>query len=740
MFVDRNKIMSSHQPQSYKTRQTYCRICEALCGLEVDISNDGNETVLDVRADKSHPVSKGYSCIKGASLASLHDGENRVNYPLKRQGDRFVRISWDQAISEIGDRVKALQSKHGKRCLAHYMGNPSFFDFSATAFFADFASILGSPNAFCSHSIDLNNKIWVAETVYKNEALHPIPDLTHTDLLVCIGGNPLVSQMSVVNVTNVAEHLKNISKRGGKVVVVDPRKTETAKRANQHIFITPGMDVFFLLSFLNIVIENKAQIAESLNTAKKHAEGLDDFINIAKTWTPERTERLTGIDANTLRQLVDDYLMATSRNGAVLYMSTGVNMGEFGSLAYCLLQGINFICGNFDREGGTIIPEGSFDWLGFSFKAQNQREKSHSYDKTLAQGRNKVAGFFPAGALPEEILIEHPERIRALFISSGNPTHSVPSSKWTKAMQNLELCVCVDIYMNHTAREFADYVLPGVDMLEREDIPLAHQPFQLKPFAQHTPALVKEKYERRPEWKIFSDLIAVSGAGLSGKPLGLISAVNRTLSKIPFVKWRLRPTALLNLLLLKGPAPLKKLRQSKHGVPLPNHQPGEFFRKRWPKDLKFDFAPQPLLDDLGRVESFEQEFVEDHQGFYLIGRRDRKRHNSWGHFNSGIRQPDTNSALLHPDRAEALGVSDGETIIISSPRGKAEIPVKISSDVAKNVICTPHGWGMGSHQVEKSIAGDLEKGININAIIEEKLEPVSGQSVLTAQKVTVSAV
>ena len=714
-------------------KKTYCRVCEASCGLAVEVEEDGhgNETIRRIKPDDEHPISRGYACIKGTTLGGIHHDPDRVNYPMKRINGVFQRISWEQAIQEIADRASAIKTRYGANALGHYSGNPSHANFKNILCTGDFIKILGSRNLYASHSIDLNNKFQVASDMYGVEIVHPIPDFEHIQFFMCIGANPVVSQMSVISVINPLEKMQSIEARGGKVVIVDPRRSETASKVGEHLFIQPGTDAFLLLAMLAVL---HFELNFNVSKVDKFADGAQELLAAAKQWTPERVEPITGIAAADIRRIAEEYQKA---DGAALYMSTGVNMGPFGSIAYWVLQGINYLSGNLDKRGGLLIPEGALDWLGLA-----QQIIVNDPDIVTAEhGWQQVAGCFPITALPEEILSAQPDHIRALFISEGNPVHSTPHSDWPKAMESLDLCVSVDIYINETAERYADYVLPATDMLERSDFPLSHLPLQSEPYAQYSTAVLRAKFERREEWQIFGDLLLAIGAPLvSTKPLLILSRINAVLKCLPG-NMLLTPDHLLKLLLaFGGKASLKQLRAKPEGIKLPPHEPGSFLTKRLKR--RINLAPSRVLNDLPRLTAYAENLeqgrsAKNASSLLLIGRRSRKSHNSWMHNNEDIKQPDSNYVYIHPDDAATRQLSDGDRAKISNGDKFIVLPVSITTDLMKGVIAASHGWG---HQDSKNRKSRRLSGENVNKVIpggNAHMEPVSGQAIMLGHPVEV---
>lgn len=710
-----------------REQRTFCRICEAQCGLVVEV--DDHERVVGVSPDREHPVSKGYACVKGTSLGDLHHDPDRVDHPMKRVGDRWERISWAQALSEIGARVRALRSAHGDRCIAHYTGNPTFFSFQNILWSASFLEALGSPNVFASHSIDVNNKFEVSRLLYGLPTVHPVIDLDRASFVMLLGSNPAVSQMSVIQAPDALGRLRAIEQRGGQVVLIDPRRTETARKVGEHVGIRPGTDAYLLLAMLHVIAHEDGADTTVLRGV---ASGVDDLLAAAVPWSPERVAEITGIDAVDIRRLARAYAVA---DGAALYVSTGVNMGPFGSVAYWIVQGLNLLTGNVDAAGGLLVPPGAFDTLALA-KALGHGDPGD--ERTLVSSLPRVAGAFPVGALAEEITAEHPERIRALFVSAGNPVHSVPGGELDDAFGELDLLVCIDLYRSETGAR-ADYVLPATDMLERSDFPVAWANLQPSPHAQWTPAVVAPIGDRRPEWEIFSDLAEACGSSLTGPTLcNALPRLNRLLARLPGDR-RVTPDLLLAGLLRWGrTTTLAELRRHPEGVLLAPTEPGSFLGQRVPTDDGLvHLGPPELVGDLPRLEALAPSFAVEDGTLVLIGKRERRSHNSWMHNTPGIRQPSTNAVLVHPDDAAARGLGDGDAVDVVGGAGSVRLPVRITDDVVRGVVAVPHGWGHDGGGLGRA---DALGGGNINRAIPGGtawLEPVSGQSIMLGHRVRV---
>jgi len=707
--------------------KTFCRICEALCGLEIEVE-DKTENIIKVRPDKTHPVSQGYVCIKGMGLGALHQDPARLNHPLKKKGETWEKISWAQAISEIGEKIRAIKKQHSPRAIGMYAGNPTFFNFKNVLYVHDFLTALGSPNLFASHSIDVNNKLYTAMKVYGRSMVHPLPDFETTDFLMCFGTNPVVSQMSVLSIPNALGQLQAIEARGGTVIMVDPRRTETAEKVGDHLFIRPGTDIYLLLGMLHILAED---YRPKLSQFEAVAEGVETFLDIGAKWTPARCAKITGIAEDKIRAITKQYFEA---KGASLYMSTGVNMGPFGSLAYWLIQGLSLLSGNLDKPGGQVFYQGAFDAIALAEKLHLGGEEP---DRTLQGNWPKVAGAFPSNALIDEILIDHPDKVRALFIHAGNPAHSIPGHRLGKALEQLDLIVSIDIYHNETA-QYADYILPATDMLERSDYPISWTDLRSKPWAQYTDRVVAPKFERREEWEILSDLaIACGTSPLKLNSCGTLAYINHYLGKVSD-NLKITPETILSQILRQGKqVTLKKLKDSPQGLPLAGPQPGEFLGKRVPTpNKKMQLSPEALMTDLPRLETVETQLLKQ-EGLVLIGRRERKTHNGWMHNSPHIKHMKSNLVTLNPIDSSARNIIDGDRVTIVGNGNEITLPVRVSDEIMPGVIAIPHGWGHGQSGVQHA---RVTEGENVNQIIPggtEHMEPTSGQAIMLGHRVEV---
>ncbi len=586
--------------EEIKTHHTFCRICESLCGLEI---NTQNNEVIAIKPNEDHVATDGFSCVKGLYQHEMYQSPDRLKYPLKRQKDgSYARVSWQQAIQEIGDKVKQLHKDEGADAIGMYVGTAAGFSVLHPVFAQGFMTGLGSKSMYSSSTQDCSNKFAVSKLVYGFPFTLPFPDLDHTNCLIIVGANPIVSKWSFLQVPNPSKKLKNLERRGGKLYIVDPRKTETATVAGKHLFIRPATDVFFYLSFLRELIDQNGVDEQFV---QDHTIGINALKELAKDWPPEKTEEVTQIPASDLKQMVGDYIQA---DGAALYCSTGVNMGGNGSLAFWLQEVINAISGNLDKKGGTLVGKGIMDFIKFGVKNGILMRS----DKSRVGGMTSVNDAFPGGLLADEILTPGKGQLKALFVTGGNPLITMPNSEKLKtALQKLELLVTLDIYQNETSSE-AHYVLPCTDPLQRPDLPFIFPlmlGLQQKPYMQATKAVVAPVGEQRDESSIYLDLARACGMPLFGSEMAQsfftgIQNYHTRKNKKEFPT--LPQEALLNgLLRLTRQSSFKKIQKNKNGILGKDHKPGSFVPKRvMTADKKLCLAPESLLKESKNLEKY----------------------------------------------------------------------------------------------------------------------------------------
>jgi anaerobic selenocysteine-containing dehydrogenase len=711
-------------------RVTYCRICEPLCGLIATVE-DGE--LVQLRPDPDHPLSRGFACPKGIAMTAVQNDPDRVTHPLRRRPDgSFERVSWEEALDDIGARLRRVLDRHGGSGVGWYFGNPSAFSYSHPLWVKGFMDALGSPHLYSAGSQDVNNRFVASQLLYGSPLVVPIPDLARTDLLLIVGANPLVSHGSVLTAPRIKDALHGIVGRAGRVVVVDPRRSETA-RAFEHIAIRPDADAWLLLSILNVVF---AEGLEDRRAIADQTTGVDVLARLAAAHPPEQTESHTGVDAETVRQLARD--LATAGHAAV-YGRTGSCLGRRGTLVSFLLDALGVVTGNLDRPGGAIFGTGPIQ-----IEDLLHRIGADSYDKFRSRIGDfpDVLGTLPASLMAEEITTPGPGQMRALFVSAGNPVLSVPNGQQLEqALGELELMVAIDLYVTETSR-YADYVLPGTTFLEREDFPSAFLTFSTTPFVQWTEPVVKPRGEARQEWEI-------------------IEAISRRIGTTPASVWalralgrlglRLQPRRLIDLGLRLGPRgdlfglrrgglSLAKLGRRPHGVVLADRHPtGVLPKKIFHRDKRVHLSDDAIVAEVAALE--RQNGHDASFPLRLIGMRELRSHNSWMHNVPKLMAGDrVHAARVHPEDAAAHGIEDGAHVRVVSPGGAIELPAKVSDEVMPGVVAVPHGWGHRSPGWRTAASAG---GANVNLLASSApadLERLAGMAFLNGIPVRLEAV
>jgi anaerobic selenocysteine-containing dehydrogenase len=718
-----------------ETKTTFCRICEALCGLEVDVE-DGK--IVDIRADDEHVATDGFGCPKGLKQHRILSSPDRLQYPMKRVGSEWHRVSWEQALAEIGGKVRELVGDCGPDSVGMYVGTAAGFGVLHPIFAQGFMDGIGTRSMYSSATQDCANKFAVAREVYGFALTQPFPDVDQVRCLIIVGANPLVSKWSFLQVPNPSKRIKGIQARGGKVYVVDPRKTETAKVASEHVSIRPGTDVFLFLSFLHELI---AIGGVDRGRVERHMNGFAEIENLARSWSPERTAPVTRIPAATLREMVRTYRDA---DGAALYSSTGVNMGGNGALAFWIQEVINAVSGNLDRRGGVLVGNGIFDFPGFGKKHGVMTRTNTS----RIGGFTSVNDAFPGGILADEILTPGERQVRALFVTGGNPLITMPNADRLRgAFEKLELLVCLDIFLNETA-SLAHYVLPTTAPLQRPDLPFIFPLFlglQAKPYLQATERVIPPDGEQRDEATIYLDLAHACGVGLFGSKVAqrTLEAARRIYHwRHPERKPEVPQEWLLSALLrICGEGSFRSLLDRRHGRRRPDHTGGDYLEKRCvTDDRRVQLAPPTLLRQAEKLEADFAREIDNGSVMKLITRRAVTTHNSWTHnfpdFLTGGR--DTNRLYLHPEDAQRLGLTDGDYADVTTETAAIRLPVALLDDLQPGTVAVPHGWG---HQHAQGLqVASKTRGVNVNILAADgadRIERVSGMALLTGIPVDV---
>lgn len=690
-----------------KEVQTFCRICEPSCGLLAQIE-DGE--LVGVRPDEEHPVTRGFACNKGLAGAELHRDPDRSDYPERRRSDgTFERISWDIAIEEISGRVREILDEHGPNAFASYMGNPLAFNALGGPAAGSFLHQLGVSKNFSSGTQDCANKFAGSEAVYGTSTCHPIPDFDHTDFLLILGSNPQVSRMSFISIADPMKAIREIRDRGGRVRFVNPREIESA-RSGETVLVKPDTDTYLLAAMLEEIIENDRFDRGAVEAHASHFEGLRAIVG---RYPAERVASVVGVGAAEIRRLAREFAEAPSASAT---LSTGVNMGRQGTLAYWLMQVLVLVTGNLDRRGGNLYGRGFY-----SAAPRSGRTDPSKHFRDSEWGRiRKIRGSLPGNLMADAIESET-EPVRALFVVSGNPILAIGGEeRLRRAFDKLELIVSVDLYRGATG-ELADYALPATDGFERHDLNLCGLGLQAQPFVQVVDPVVEPRGERKPEWWIFGRLEQALGMKSlldAGDAPPLFSRLDHML----------RETGMT--------ADEIKTRPSGTIVLDPN-EPGRFFEDViQTEDGRVDCDPA-LFHAEGAIERMETIFEElsgeSADMFKLITKREPSMHNSWMQNLAKVRGRNREPRLwLHPQDAARVGVAAGDRVRVRNEWGEIEVAVALEDGLALGVAALPHGAGNGRTPALQFASE--QPGANANRLLPSgpgSFEPLSGQAFMT---------
>jgi anaerobic selenocysteine-containing dehydrogenase len=683
---------------------------------------EGSE-VVSIRGDDADPFSKGYICPKATALADLHADPDRLRHPMIREGTRWRELGWDEAFDLVAARIRAVQQQHGRDAVAVYQGNPTGHSLGLLTFGQLLLRNLGTRNCYSATSADQLPHMLAGLQMFGDALLMPVPDIDRTDFFLCLGGNPLVSNGSIMTAPDMPGRLKALRARGGKVVVVDPRRTETAEAADQHLFIRPGTDALLLLSLVHVIFAERlarpGRIAAFL-------DGIDDLERAARDFSPEATAAATGIAPEAVRTLAKD--LAGSRG--VVYGRLGVTTQEFGGVGAWLVVALNAILGRLDEPGGMMFTTPAVDVepltraIGFDIKFGRY--------KSRVRGLPEFGGELPVVTLAEEMDTPGPGQVRAFICSAGNPVLSTPNGRrLERALGNLEFFVAIDPYLNETTRH-AHVILPPTSALEHSHYDLGIATLSVRNVAKYSPPLFQRAADHRHDSEICLELWT---------RLGMPKLVGRALR--PAVK-RLQPEAILELALRaghygvgRGGLSLGKLRASPHGVDLGPLEP-RFPSRLRTKAKRIALAPRLYLDDLPRLRA---RLTAPPAELTLIGRRHLRSNNSWCHNSTRlVKGPPRCTLLIHPTDAAARGIADGDTVELASKTGRVRVLAEVSDEIMAGVVSLPHGWGHARPGTQLSVA-NANPGASVNDVTSEDLyDPVSGNAALSGLDVVVTRV
>jgi anaerobic selenocysteine-containing dehydrogenase len=742
-----------------------------MCGVAITRAQDG--VIASIKGDADDPFSHGHVCPKAIGLKSLQDDPDRLRRPLKRTASGWQEITWDQAFDEVDQGIRRIWKNHDRRAVAVYAGNPTVHSLGAIVMLSSLLAALRTRNRFSATSLDQLPQMLASLQMFGHQLLLPVPDVDNTGFLLMLGANPAASNGSLMSGGNIMARIKGIVARGGRVVTLDPRRSETAEQVGEHHFIRPESDVYFLAALLHTVFAERLADPGPLG---EHIEGLDHLKRAVAAFTPEAAAPLTGIPAATIRQLAHDFAAAPR---AVCYGRVGICNQQHGALAAWLVNALNVVTGNMDAVGGALFTQPAVDIVGLTAVFPGLRGGFDRY-RSRVRGLPEFNGELPAAVLAEEMLTPGEGQIRALVTHAGNPVLSAPNGRQLDtALAQLDFMVAIDCYLNETTRH-AHLILPPTGPLERGHYDLVFNLLAVRNVAKYSPPMLDSAPDAKHDWQILSELAARLGAN---------TAQERWLWKgVRAVVDKLKPEGLLDLMLRSGPyggmprklgrfsgigstqllrvlklvpaarplaqrmevflaatalrgnaqgITLAKLKTSPHGIDLGALQPS--LRQRLcTNNGMLHLAPVLYLEGLRQLQATFAKPVKPDQ-FVVIGRRQVRSNNSWMHnCQPLIKGRDRCTVEMHPADATRLKAANGDTLRVKSRVGQIDLPLEISDAMMPGVISIPHGFGHNRSGIRMALAQE-KPGASLNDITDEmRLDTISGNAAFSGVPVRIS--
>ena len=730
-----------------------CSICEASCGLRILADREKRE-VLRIEGNPDDPISQGHICPKATALKGVFEDPDRIKRPIRKtEAGEWEEISWTEAYDYAAERIGTLQEKYGNDTLGVYIGNPSGFDVGCLLYNRFILESLRTPRMFSAATMDHFPKLFTSRVLFGKGSILPIPDIDRCDYFLCLGANPIVSQGSLMSAPGIKKKLRAVQDRGGRFVVVDPRRTESADVADEHLFIRPGSDAYFLFSLVNVIF---GEDLVSLGRFETFTDGVEEIRILAEEFSPESTASATGIPAETTKRIAREL---ASHPHACVYGRIGTCTVEFGTLASWLIDVVNILLGRYDEPGGMMFPR----------PATGQHEPGNPMPpiaigpyRTAARGLPMIDGHLPASAFAEELDAERAgeKRVRALVITCGNPVLSMPAGdQIEKGLESLEFMVAVDIYLNETTRH-ADLILPTSPQLTFENFDFLCQSTAVRNHVRYGEQVFEPEPEEKRAWEVylelaarlnnaepeaFDDISVMQNATRFAGKLGLdVDDVLRELGD------ERGPMRIVDLQLRCGPygdhfgknpdgLNLKKVKAARAAVDLGPLTP------RFPDILRtegrrINLADPLITNDVARLSARLEDFASP-TGLLMIGRRQSRGMNSWLHNLPNLAKGKTRCTLLvHPDDAKSRGLTHAKRARISSRSGELEVEIEISDEMMPGVVSLPHGFGHAGKGLRLDVAKTKQPGVNVNALTDaEPLDLPSGTSVANGIPVEVCA-
>lgn len=689
-----------------------CNLCEAMCGLEITYKE---KKVISIVGDKKDPLSKGFICPKSLALKDLYEDPDRLKTPIKRTENGWQEISWSEAFDEVEIQIKKIQEKYGNNAVATYQGNPNVHNVGSMLYGGPFLKSLKTKQKYSATSADQLPHHIASLKMFGHQMLIPIPDIERTDYLLILGANPGASNGSLLTAPGFPQKIKSIQKRGGKVINIDPRFTETSKISSQHLYINPGKDALFLLSLLHVIFD---QGIEDKTHLSNYLKGLEEIKEIVKEYSPKKTALLIGIDSLEIQKIAKDFMNSKT---AVCYGRMGVSTQEYGGICQWLINVLNIVTNNMDKVGGAMFTKPAIDLVYMT----GIQGKVGNFDRYRSRVHNlpEYSGELPVATLADEILTEGEGQIKMFICTAGNPVLSAPNGKkMEKALEKLDFMVSIDIYLNETSK-YANIILPTTNGLETLHYDLVFHQLAIRNTAKLSEVLFEKDENQKHDWQILNELT----------------------ERITEKKNSLTPEMMLDNMFQystykEANLSVNKLKENPNGIDLGSLQP-LLIKRIFTVDKKINVSPKIFIDDLKRLNKElckDTKEEETKYPFALIGRRHLRNNNSWMH-NSKLLMKGKNrcTVLMSSKDANNLSITDHQKIKIISNVGSIELPVEISDEMKEGVLSIPHGFGHNRNGTKIKLAEE-NAGESINDLTDDnKIDKLTGNANFSGTRVKV---
>ena len=671
-------------PTTSTTKKTFCTICSAFCGFDARVE-DGR--VVDLVPDQSHPMSRGFSCTKGRQLHHLLTADDRITHPLSRVDGELVTGDREAALDDIAARLDAIRAEHGPEAIAVYCGNGTTFKTSLPPAAHSWLHGLGSHQFYSSLTIDQPAKIISAGRV--GVWAGGTHDFESADVAMLIGNNVVVSGLHVPGGAPGwrPRAIQDARQRGLRLIVVDPRRTETANLADLHLQIRPGEDATLLAGMVKLILDSDRHDAAF---CEEFVEGLDELRTAIAPFTLDVVARRTGLAAADIEAATD--LFVNARRGTAS-SATGPDMGPHGNVTEHLIATLNIVCGRFNRAGevnenvgmlvadlpsvAAVVPR---DFLPKTLNpdANTRRSRIH--------GAHQVFREMPTGTLADEILTPGEGQVRALVVIGGNPLASWPDQdKTRRALESLDLLVCIEVRHTDTVA-LADHVLPAAYGLERPELTGFSDYLYNRPFVQFADAVVEAPGEAQEEWVYLAGLARRLGTTME------VGGTRLDLDDLP------SPRELVALLYPEGTTrvPIAEIMELEGGTVFEQFEGAEVLAKFEGMDDRFQLFPEGVADEVATLldtdPGEEGRYGVDGAFTHLLTcRRNRYVYNSMCH--ELPRTANANPAHLHPTDLAALGIESGQVMRLVSAHGAIEVQVAADETLRPGVVSLSHAFG-----------------------------------------------